>query len=104
LSAGSDRASNRTMANMPVCAQEGEWTMCFSEPGRVLSIDESMVRVETAEGVFDASLRVVEAGGRTVMVGDWVLMALGLVVDVVDEREGRALLDQMRSLRLGVEP
>ena len=78
--------------------------MCFTEPGRVISLDGSMVRVDTAEGVVDACLRVVEAGGRTVEVGDWVLMSLGLVVDVVDECEGRALVEQMRSLRLEVEP
>jgi hydrogenase assembly chaperone HypC/HupF len=78
--------------------------MCFSEPGRVRSIDGSMVRVETADGVFDASLRVIAAGGRAVAIGDWVLMSLGLVVEVVDECEGRALLDQMRALRQEVEP
>ena len=78
--------------------------MCFTEPGRVTTIDGSMVRVETADGVLDASLRLVEAGGRAVGVGDWVLMSLGLVVDVVDEDEGSALLEQMRSLRrAGVE-
>jgi hydrogenase assembly chaperone HypC/HupF len=91
------------MANTLACAQEGDWTMCFTEPGRVCSIDGAMVRVDTADGMVDASLRVVEAGGRTVAVGDWVLMSLGLVVDVVDEREGRALLEQVRSLRLEVE-
>lgn len=89
------------MANMPTCAQ-GEWTMCFTEPGRVASIDGSMVRVETADGLMDASLRVVEASGRTVGVGDWVLMSLGLVVEVVDEGEGRRLVEQMRELR-GIE-
>jgi hydrogenase assembly chaperone HypC/HupF len=92
------------MANTPVSAQEGEWAMCFSEPGRVRSIDGSMVRVETADGVFDASLRVIAAGGRAIAIGDWVLMSLGLVVEVVDECEGRALLDQMRALRQEVEP
>jgi len=76
--------------------------MCFSEPGQVRSIDGSMVGIETADGVFDASLRVVEASGRTVAVGDWVLVTLGLVVDVVDEDEGRALLEQMRRLRVAV--
>lgn len=77
--------------------------MCFTEPGRVRSIDGSMVRVETVDGVLDASLRLVEVGGGVVAVGDWVLMSLGLVVDVVDEHEGRALLEQMRSLRVGGE-
>ena len=73
--------------------------MCFTEPGRVASIDGSMVRVETADGMLDASLRVVEASGRTIGVGYWVLMALGLVVEVVDELEGRRLVEQMRELR-----
>ena len=86
------------MANTPMCAQEGDLTMCFTEPGRVAAIDGSMVRVETADGVLDASLRVVEASGRAVGVGDWVLMSLGLVVEVVDELEGRRLLEQMREL------
>ncbi len=84
-------------------AQEGDWTMCFTEPGHVRSIDGSMVRVDTVDGVVDASLRIVEATGGTVAIGDWVLMALGLVVDVVDEREGRALFDQMRRLQIEVD-
>ena len=92
------------MPNTPEGAQEGEWTMCFSEPGRVRSVDGSMVRVETADGVLDASLRVLEAGGRTAAVGDWVLMSLGLVVDLVDEAEGYALVEQMRALRQEVRP
>ena len=100
----SSRAINRSMANTPLGAQEGDWAMCFSEPGRVRSIDGSMVRVETADGVLDASLRVLEVGGRTVAVGDWVLMSLGLVVDVVDDAEGCALVEQMRALRQEVEP
>ncbi len=78
--------------------------MCFTEPGRVRSIDGSMVRVDTVDGVCDASIRMVEAAGTTVTVGDWVLMSLGLVVDVVDEAEGRALLEQLRELHLAVEP
>ncbi len=78
--------------------------MCFTEPGCVQSIDGSMVRVDTVHGVCDASTRMVEAAGTTVTPGDWVLMSLGLVVDVVDEAEGRALLEQMRELHMGVEP
>jgi hydrogenase maturation factor len=62
-----------------------------------------MVRVDTVYGVCDASIRMVEAAGTIVAIGDWVLMSLGLVVDVVDEAEGRALLEQMRELQLGVE-
>lgn len=77
--------------------------MCFAEPGCVRSIDGSMVRVETVHGVVDASIRMMEAGGATVAVGDWVLMSLGLVVDVVDEADGRALMEQMRELQLGAE-
>lgn len=72
--------------------------MCFTEPGRVTAMNGSMVRVETADGEVDASLRMVEAGGRRVGVGDWVLMSLGLVVEVVDGGAGRQLVEQMRRL------
>jgi hydrogenase maturation factor len=73
--------------------------MCFTEPGRVQSIDGSIARVATADGVCETSLRIVEAEGRPVVVGDWVLTTLGLVVAVVDEREGMQLFEQARMLR-----
>ena len=73
--------------------------MCFSEPGRITAIDGPMVRVETVDGDVDASLRIMQAAGRCVEVGDWVLMSLGLVIEVVDEVEGRRLLEQLRDLR-----
>jgi hydrogenase assembly chaperone HypC/HupF len=73
--------------------------MCFTEPGRVGSIDGSTARVTTSEGLRDASLRLIEAEGRSVDVGDWVLVSLGLVVDVVDADVGRTLYDEVKSMR-----
>ncbi len=75
--------------------------MCFAEPGRVSSVDGSIARVVTGDGICDASLRLVEAEGNVVGVGDWVLIALGLVVGVVDEEEGIARFDEMQLARRG---
>jgi hydrogenase assembly chaperone HypC/HupF len=73
--------------------------MCFAEPGRVSSIEGSMITVLTSEGPTEASLRLVEAEGQPVVVGDWVLVSLGLVVSVVDEAAGRALFNEMTAIR-----
>lgn len=64
--------------------------MDFIDPGRVWSIDGSMARITTDQGMTDASLFTMEADRRPVHVGDWVLVVLGLVVDIVDEADGRS--------------
>ena len=83
---------------------KGDRTMCFSDPGRVCSIDGSDARVETSDGLRDVSLRLIEASGEHVEVGDWVLVSLGLVVSVVTEAEAQVLFDEMTALRRGVAP
>ena len=78
--------------------------MCFSDPGRICSIDGSVARVLTTDGLHDVSLRLVEAAGERVDIGDWVLVSLGLVVSVVEESEAQILFDEMMALRRGVGP
>lgn len=75
--------------------------MCFCDPGRVFSIDGSMARVATNDGLCDVSLRLIEAAGDRVQIGDWVMLSLGLVVSVVDEADGQAAFDEIAALRRG---
>jgi hydrogenase assembly chaperone HypC/HupF len=77
--------------------------MCFSDPARVYSIDGATAHVLTTEGMSEVSLRVIEAAGERVEVGDWVLVSLGLVVAVVDQAEARVLFNDMTTLRQGLE-
>jgi hydrogenase assembly chaperone HypC/HupF len=77
--------------------------MCFSDPARVCSIDGATAHVLTTDGMSAVSLRVIEAAGERVEVGDWVLVSLGLVVAVVDPAEAKALFNEMTTLRQGLE-
>ena len=77
--------------------------MCFSDPAQVCSTDGATAHVRTTEGIRKVSLRVIEAAGERVEVGDWVLVSLGLVVAVVDEVEATTLFDEMAVLRGGLE-
>jgi hydrogenase assembly chaperone HypC/HupF len=85
----------------PVLDVEVNCIMCFSDPGRVTAIDGSIAQVQTVDGVSEVSLRLIEATGLHVCVGDWVLVSLGLVVDVVDAAAGQAIFDEMSALRGG---
>jgi hydrogenase assembly chaperone HypC/HupF len=80
---------------------EVDCIMCFTDPGRVTAIDGSIAHVLTADGVSEVSLRLIEAAGQPVRVGDWVLVSLGLVVDIVDAVAGQAIFDEMSALRGG---
>lgn len=73
--------------------------MCFSDPGKVYSIEGSTARVMTHDGLHDISLRLMEAADEHVEVGDWVLVSLGLAVSVVAEADGMTLFDEMTALR-----
>ncbi len=75
--------------------------MCFAEPGQVVSTDGSMARIATGSGEIDTSLAVLNARGERVEVGDWVVAALGLALELVAEDEGHRLLDERRLLLEG---
>jgi len=77
--------------------------MCFSDPAQVCSTDGTTAHVRTTEGIREVSLRVIDAAGEHVEVGDWVLISLGLVVAVVDDVEAEALFEEMAMLRGGLE-
>ena len=94
-------ASNRSVEKTAVLDVEVDCIMCFTDPGQVTAIDGSIARVRTVDGVIEVSLRLVEAGGGQVCVGDWVLVSLGLVVDVVDAAAGQMIFDEMFALRGG---
>lgn len=82
---------------------KGDRIMCFSDPGKVCSIDATTARVMTDDGLQDVSLRLMEAAGARVEVGDWVLVSLGLVVSVLDAADAEILFDEMSALRGGAD-
>ncbi len=94
-------ASNRSVEKTAVLDVEVDCIMCFTDPGQVTAIDGSIARVRTVDGVTEVSLRLVEAGGGQVCVGDWVLVSLRLVVDVVDAAAGQMIFDEMFAVRGG---
>lgn len=67
--------------------------MCVAYPGQVLEIADDLALVETDRRKQRASLMLVPE----VVVGDWVIVASGAVLRIVDPDEAteiRALLDQ----------
>ena len=97
----SPRASNRSVEKTAVLDVEVDCIMCFTDPGQVTAIDGSIALVRTVDGSTEVSLRLIEVGGRQVRVGDWVLVSLGLVVDVVDAAAGQMIFDEIFALRGG---
>lgn len=61
--------------------------MCVTYPGRVVSVDGGSALVETDGRRLRASLLVVPEAS----VGDWVIVAAGTVLEVLDPDEARAL-------------
>jgi len=67
--------------------------MCIAYPGRVIAIDSAGALVETEGRRHRASL-LLEPG---VVVGDWVVVAAGTVIERMEPEEAarvRALLDE----------
>ena len=62
--------------------------MCLTSPARVLAIDGEMALVDLDGQSRRASLALVPDAA----VGDWVLVAAGLVLEVMDETEVKELL------------
>ena len=69
--------------------------MCLTAPGRVLAIDGEMALVDLDDRPRRASLALVPDAA----VGDWVLVAAGLVLEVMDEAE----VNQLTHLLNGAE-
>jgi hydrogenase expression/formation protein HypC len=69
--------------------------MCVTAPARVLAIDGEMALVDLDGMPRRASLALVPDAA----VGDWVLVAAGLVLEVMDEAE----LSELRQLLDGAE-
>ena len=69
--------------------------MCLTAPGRVLAIDGEMALVDLDDRPRRASLALVPDAA----VGDWVLVAAGLVLEVMDE----AAVNQLTHLLNGAE-
>ncbi len=78
------------VARAPCAYADG---MCVAYPGQVLEVANHMALVETDRRKQRASLVLVPE----VVVGDWVIVASGAVLRIVDPDEAteiRALLDQ----------
>jgi len=69
--------------------------MCLTAPGRVLAIDGEMALVDLDDRPRRASLALVPDAA----VGDWVLVAAGLVLEVMDEAE----VNELTHLLYGAE-
>ena len=72
--------------------------MCFGEPGRISTIDGSNATVDTLDGALEVSLMVLRAQHREVRPGDWVLVSLGLAIDLMDQHEALAMRAQLAEL------
>jgi len=73
--------------------------MCLGEPARVRSIDGTNAAVETLDGVIEVSLVVLAAQHRAVHPGDWVVVSIGLAIDVLDAAEALELTGRLAELR-----
>ncbi len=56
--------------------------MCLAIPGKVINTKGQKVTVQ-----YPQERREVFAGGMSVVVGDWVLVQMGIVVKVLSEEE-----------------
>jgi hydrogenase expression/formation protein HypC len=62
--------------------------MCVAVPGQVLAVDDDMAVVEIDRRQRRASLLLVPE----VAVGDWVIVAAGTVLEIVDPDEAAEIL------------
>lgn len=73
--------------------------MCLGEPARIVAIAGDEADVETIDGVQRVSLAVTSAQGLTTRTGDWVLVSLGLALEVLDACDGEAMAAEHRRIR-----
>lgn len=62
--------------------------MCVTYPGRILALEGDMALVETDQHRHRASLVLVP----TAAVGDWVIVAAGTVLEIVEPEEAAEIL------------
>jgi len=65
--------------------------MCFADPARVLDVEGDTATVDVDGVTTSAGLSVVRAQGVEIAPGDWVLLALGLVLERISEADGLEL-------------
>jgi hydrogenase assembly chaperone HypC/HupF len=67
--------------------------MCLSSAGRVVSVsaDEADAVVDVGGSHRSVSLAVLVLEDRAPAPGDWVLIHIGLAVEIIDERAATAL-------------
>lgn len=73
--------------------------MCLGEPARIRSIDGTNAIVETIEGMADVSLMIMAAQHRVVRPGDWVVVSIGLVIDMLQPDEAQQLMTRLAEVR-----
>ncbi len=76
--------------------------MCLSLAGRISTIDGADAFVEIDGRDRPVSLAALVVEGRSVTVGDWVLIHTGFAVEVLDPDEG-AELARLRREVMGTE-
>ena len=77
--------------------------MCLTAPARVLSVDGQWAVIDLDGATRRASLALVPEAA----VGDWVLVAAGLVLEVFDDAaviDLKRLLEQAQSTSQGAMP
>lgn len=73
--------------------------MCLGEPARIRTINGANATVETMDGVVDVSLMIIAAQQREVRPGDWVVVSIGLVIDILDADEAEELVTRLAEVR-----
>jgi len=69
--------------------------MCLAYPGRVLEVSGEMALVETDQRRRRASLALVPE----VVVGDWVIVSAGTVLEIVESTEALEILALLNQLQ-----
>jgi hydrogenase expression/formation protein HypC len=75
--------------------------MCLAIPGRVMEIvDEPnrLAKVDVAGVQRTVNIGLLDAGGMSAEVGDWVLIHVGFALSRVDEEEAQATLSLLQGM------
>ena len=75
--------------------------MCLAIPGRVMEyVDEPnrLAKVDVAGVRRTVNVGLLDAGGTSVVPGDWVLIHVGFALSKVDEEEAAATLALLRGM------